>query len=69
MSLELLDCDDEWELGEDLSRVSEELLSLLFAWALADFSILDISLAFGASEPIALQVCASKARGLFLVSS
>lgn len=55
-SLELLDCDDEWELGEDLSRFSAAFICLLLAWTLADFSMFAISLAFGASDPIALHV-------------
>jgi hypothetical protein len=33
------------------------------------FSILEINLAFGASEPIALHVWANNANGLFLASS
>lgn len=55
------------EAGDTLSRLLSELclwLDLRLA-----FSAAEMSLGFGESAPIALQVCANSARGLFLASN
>lgn len=61
-SFEQFDSDD-WLPGDNFSRLSDLLKFLAF------FSIFATNFGFGASAPIALHVCASKANGLFFASN
>lgn len=61
---ELLDNDEDWLIGDDLSRDSALLL-----WCFVDFSMFASSFGLGGSAPIALHVCARRASGLFLASN